>query len=696
MLTFPDLKRRLVGWLALLAPLPLPFNDIVHPLVLLVYSALILVFLRRARRVEAGSEPGWLPNWAVNVLALVYLPIFIFDAFALSGGQFVRPVVHLLLFAVIVKLFSFVREKDKWQSLLAVMFLFLASMATSVHISVMLYLAAFLALAIALLTRFACLNVLAGFGRHDALWAEIPLRPFLMPATIAILVLAVPFFIVLPRIQAPFLVGRGSASGVSLQAGIGGEVNLDTIGLARGNSEVVLRVRYASEPIAPEELRFRVRAHDVFTGSAWEANDSIVENLHREPGSSGMRIGPGRAVSSAEVLQLPVLDFAIALPVEAVDINLNDLPLGRTALGVLPIRTGGRSIPLFRVSLAAQPIPVAGEPPLPGSPSLDTAEISPEIRALAAERAVGSTPRQKAQVIERFLQRDYEYTEALIGSGVSIDDFLFRYKSGHCEYFATAMVLLLRSAGVPARLVTGYLGAEANPFQSYHVVRQSNAHAWVEVYLEDEGGWVIFDPTPALGRPMVRGGLAGVAGQLYDLLVMQWDRYVLTYGLNDQFRIFLWARDTWNGLWDLFSPRAKSKPSRGRSLPDATSPTEPELSPEPSLSRWWLAIALVPGAALLWWWRRHRHSGPLATRLYEGLRQRLARAGDPLDGTLAPLAVRERARRRFPAAAATIDRVIAAYLAESFGGEMLGRIPAAELEAELKRVGREAKTRRGR
>lgn len=97
------------------------------------------------------------------------------------------------------------------------------------------------------------------------------------------------------------------------------------------------------------------------------------------------------------------------------------------------------------------------------------------------------------------------YTETsltLVGCGGDhpLEDFLFRYKSGHCEYFASAMVLLLRSQGIPARLVTGFLGGEYNRLEGYYVVRQVNAHAWVEAWIEGEG-WRTFDATPPDGRP---------------------------------------------------------------------------------------------------------------------------------------------------------------------------------------------------
>ena len=94
-----------------------------------------------------------------------------------------QPVLHLCLFALLVKLFAIVRERDKWQASIGVFFLFLAAMGTSVHPAIVLYLVGFLVLALVLLTRFAFLHVLAGFGREDPALARIPLRGFLLLAT---------------------------------------------------------------------------------------------------------------------------------------------------------------------------------------------------------------------------------------------------------------------------------------------------------------------------------------------------------------------------------------------------------------------------------------------------------------------------------------------------------------------------------
>ena len=130
-----------------------------------------------------------------------------------------------------------------------------------------------------------------------------------------------------------------------------------------------------------------------------------------------------------------------------------------------------------------------------------------------------------------------------------LEDFLFVYRSGHCEYFASSMVLLLRAENVPARLATGFLGAEYNPLEGYYIVRQENAHAWVEAYTPARG-WRIYDPTPPEGRPSVPArDFFHFMSQVYDYLTFRWDRYVLTYGAEDQRTFFQDVRQRLADLW---------------------------------------------------------------------------------------------------------------------------------------------------
>ena len=167
-------------------------------------------------------------------------------------------------------------------------------------------------------------------------------------------------------------------------------------------------------------------------------------------------------------------------------------------------------------------------------------------------------------VLSHFSQNEYFYTlnPALLGNN-RIDDFLFENREGFCEHYSSTFAYLMRAAGIPARVVIGYQGAELNPFENYMMVYQYNAHAWNEVWLEDEG-WVRFDPTGAVSPDRVRLGVeaalrddpAFLERSLFsssglgsinwinslrlrmDALEYEWNRRVVNYDEDVQFELF--------------------------------------------------------------------------------------------------------------------------------------------------------------
>jgi hypothetical protein len=115
-------------------------------------------------------------------------------------------------------------------------------------------------------------------------------------------------------------------------------------------------------------------------------------------------------------------------------------------------------------------------------------------------------------------------------------DFLFNVRAGHCEYFATAMTVMLRTLGIPARVVNGFQQGEYNSAADAYIVRQADAHSWVEVYFSEADAWVTFDPTPADGRPAGTSGtgLTGSLRRYADALELFWIQYVVAYDRQGQ------------------------------------------------------------------------------------------------------------------------------------------------------------------
>ncbi len=183
-----------------------------------------------------------------------------------------------------------------------------------------------------------------------------------------------------------------------------------------------------------------------------------------------------------------------------------------------------------------------------------------QARALATElRDRYQTPEQIIEAtLDWFRQQGFEYTlKPPLLSGDTVDEFLFNSRQGFCEHYAAAFTVLMRSAGIPARVVTGYLGGEINPLGNYLVVRQYHAHAWNEVWLEDKG-WVRIDPTSIISPTRVDQGIENAIPEAVidvplgiknsttltrlwqrmrnsvDMINYQWAQWVLGYGPERQ------------------------------------------------------------------------------------------------------------------------------------------------------------------
>lgn len=679
-------KRILLGLLALLAPLPLPLNGILSWPALTLYLSGVGMFLQWTVR----NRAVWLPQWAMNVLGLLYLPFFVFDLMVLSGGRLVVPVVHLGMFAVVVKLLSLARERDKWQALMGIFFLFLASMATSVHPSVMLYLLAFGVLAMLTLSRFAFLHLEAGFG-HRAVTGvpKVPFKGFLAGSLVLAILLAVPLFALLPRLRAPYILAQGTGPfGGGQTTGFSDEVTLDSIGRVRTSREVALRFR-------PEgrleffldrrnEMRFKAGTFDVYENHRWSKTPD--RQVLRTGRSGAVELTGRRPQAWAEIWLQPLGSRALVVPVETVRLEVPRGWLGLGEGGALVLSSVPGDVLRYRVGLVSEPVSLA-EPPAEGQALAPNGVTAAMIEL--ADRVTGSGPaRQQAERLERHFITEYDYTLDFVGRRPAdpLQDFLFVSRRGHCEYFATSMVLLLRAQGIPARLVTGFLGAEYNPIEGYFIVRQNNAHAWVEAWMEDEQRWRVFDPTPPAGRPTGgRTSLWSIATQAYDYLLFRWDRYVLAYDFGDQLRFLGTLRQAWSGFWNAFErERADEPPGPALEVPaaDGGASVLDERILAPGGWKWLFGVTLL-GVALAAWllWRRRV---PLtATGAYRRLRRALEHGGVEVRDADPPLVVQRSMLERFPATREPSGRLFDLYLAESFAGYDLSEEEREELRRSL-------------
>ncbi|REJ73831.1 MAG: DUF3488 domain-containing protein [Acidobacteria bacterium] len=668
---YADDKRLALGVLAALVALPLPLNEprpegVVGWGFLLLYELGVAYFLLRVRR----AEERWLNNWLLNLLGLVYLPFLVLDLTALSRGQLLRPMMHLALFVVLAKLFSLRRDRDKWQTLVAIFFIFVTAMATSASPGIVAYMVVFGLLGVRVLGDFANYHLLS-LDRAESS-ARPPREPGRTAAllVLAAVLLAVPLFVLLPRFREPFVLGSGS-SGQSTSAGFSDEAGLDVIARIRTSREVALRIEPESGSF-PAELRLRGATFDRYAFDHWERSGG-GRALPRSR-SGEYRLEDGDATSIARIWLEPIGTRALIVPQETlwVDFVGSSPSLGMNRGGALGFAFQPRETLSYRVGLSPRPV-YLGEPPAAADDLLvERTGVSPRIEAMARQVTAGATgDLERARRLESHLMSEYEYTLDFVGRrGVSpIEEFLFEYGSGHCEYFASSLVLLLRSIGIPARYVTGFLGAERSSM-GYAIVRQSNAHAWVEAWIPERGGWVTLDPTPPDGRPGISGrSLGALMRQAYDYLIFRWDRYVITFSQGDQERVFeriwAWIRGLWRGDGASSTPLPPPTDSLGAPPADAEQAQPATRAPGGIVP---LTIVLTV-LLLLWFLLRPRRLDPVAAfRRLPALGEKVGASWKP---AMAPRLWVESFAQRCPAAAEPLHRILRLYLEQSFSGRPL-------------------------
>jgi hypothetical protein len=192
--------------------------------------------------------------------------------------------------------------------------------------------------------------------------------------------------------------------------------------------------------------------------------------------------------------------------------------------------------------------------------------VSPRVRTLAEQWLTETDPAQPLQLVARalqhFRQQPFYYTLSPgLTDGDPVDDFLFESRRGFCEHYAGSFTLLMRLAGVPARVVIGYQGGEYNPRADHWIIRQSDAHAWSEVWLPDRGWWRV-DPTAAVAPERIEqsidpglsedepavvfqldqrgllGNLWREAGWLVDAVDLSWHRWIIGFTAERQQGLF--------------------------------------------------------------------------------------------------------------------------------------------------------------
>ena len=367
-------------------------------------------------------------------------------------------------------------------------------------------------------------------------------------------------FILFPRVGLSLLLFQNQHA--MRTTGFSDTVDLSGVGAIRSDPAIVIRFRMpeVDEPPTKLVLRLRGTAFDEYKGAGqWARSEKERTIIPRMGSDIPITRFPDESIDTVVKLELEPLDPTVLfLPTHTVAIRWSP---GSSGGGMHPpavlrgpegtIRYDAIADRVLRYEAFIAPSGEALDEPLTAFDRKRYTQLPPEIppdhriRKRALEWTAGAkTDYEKAQRIEQHLETEYSYTLDAPSGGKPnpIDDFLFESQAGHCEFFSTAMAVLLRAVDVPTRNVSGFVGGTYNRFGGFYAVRSGDAHSWVEVYIDDgtSRGWVTFDPTPSSGaQPLAdQGGVWSLVRDAFEAVSQGWDRYVVGYDLPTQMSLF--------------------------------------------------------------------------------------------------------------------------------------------------------------
>ena len=495
-----------------------------------------------------------LPEQWTTYFTLIYLGFFALDYFLLSQA-FIGSLIHMVLFAAMVKLFSIHRDRDYVYLALLSFGMVLAAAVLTVD---SLFLGLFCVFVLLAVTTFVSMEMRRSWiaASVSAPTEARPLRDFRrLPGSVLRACILLVVSIVLGTIALFFLIPRKASAGYlsalssrsDLSTGFSEEVRLGEIGQLQQSSEVMMHVKFAPGTRIPRDLRWRGVALTTFDGRTWSTPRESNQPQAMNPGWA-IGINPATPRSSAwhgqnvryRVDLEPFGSRVFFVLPEAREIEGKYRSIRTDSTGSIFNADGSRTITNYAVTSEVPPVmpehlQLLGDPGvseivyLQKSPNLD-----PRIKELAKQvTADQETAFLKASAIERYLSSNYEYTLQLpaVPPRDPVASFLFERKMGHCEYFASSMVMMLRTLGIPSRIVNGFRGAEYNDLTGSYIVRAKNAHSWVEAYFPGYG-WYTFDPTPA--SSITPGGPWNRIFLYADAMREFWRDWVINYDTAHQ------------------------------------------------------------------------------------------------------------------------------------------------------------------
>jgi transglutaminase-like putative cysteine protease len=522
------------------------------------------------------GRPAELSPRAATFCVIAYLAFFPVDALFLSrlsvGSSANPPLfaallasVHFLIFVSIIRFYSVVTDRDAF---FLAMLSFAGILAAAVLTVDTTFLILFFIFVLFGVSTFVGMELRRGAvgavspALHTHTRRDRKLNRALSLSALSVsagsILLGGVLFFFFPRFTAGYL-GRASFN-PSLMSGFTENVELGQIGEIKKNSTVVMRVQ-TGRPIGYERLRWRGIALTTFDGRRWSSPERNPERLLTDEDGWIHAAGPPKKSDAPEagiiytIYLEPLATDAIFVPGKVTRLRGNFNGENTGSFGAIRrnflfrdftdtflnpfhnytgIRYAGVSLlpPMNAAKLRAASTEYSGDfssTYLQIPPQLD-----PRIPELAKEITKNAaTPFDKAVAIENHLRSRFAYTLNLTGKPGAdpLAHFLFETRAGHCEYFASAMIIMLRTLGVPSREVNGFLPGEYNELGGDYIVRASDAHSWVEVYFPGMD-WQVFDPTPP--APETETSVLTRLGKYADWMAITWSEWVIGYDFGHQ------------------------------------------------------------------------------------------------------------------------------------------------------------------
>ena len=503
-----------------------------------------------------------LSSQTVTRLALVYIPFLILDFLVLSAGttsleSVLSATVHLVLFATVTKVFSAINRRDYAYLAALSLLMVLATAVLTINTTFMVFLTIYLFFAISTLISYeikrsletsrrgTANRVLAGTSQRSQ--TEKALGKTAAGLGLGIVAAATIFFFVIPRYRSGYLTGLGTDT--ENITGFSGTVKLGELSRIMRSNAVVFRVIPEEDPSRYIGVKWRGLALDSFDGKHWYNDNTrqapvqpVAYNRFIIPREAGATSRPEKTLRYRVFLS-PISSDIVFAAASARQIigRLHMLMLDETG-SLHDTRFVFSPIQYEVVSQVGLPSPSA----LCGASANYSRKIrilylrlppklDPRIRELAKKvTSKADNDYQRAFEIRNYLRDHYGYTldAQNLDSANPLDSFLFATRKGYCEYFASAMAIMLRTIGVPARLVNGFQTGTYNRFGKDFVVRARDAHSWVEVYFP-RYGWIPFDPTPPNPNPVI----ASEFDNYMDALSLFWNEWVINYDFSHQVRL---------------------------------------------------------------------------------------------------------------------------------------------------------------